>query len=115
MMISQYKRGTDTTGLGFAIGGKGQVTYGKIGQGSGLRSSDKNPIPPKITEITPPKPTEPIVKEGVLQETPQAPPPKQVWIPKSNHLQNPLDTLPNIPAEPLPKHKPPPRVTHPPK
>ena len=69
---------------------------------------------PKLTKITPPKPTEPIEKDGVLQETPQAPPPKQVWIPKPNHLRNPLDTLPNIPSEPLPRRNPQPRVTHPP-
>jgi len=115
MMISQFKRGTDTTGLGFAIGGKGEVTYGQVGQGSDFSTSEKNPIPPKLTKITPPKSTEPIVKDGVLQETPQALPPKQVGIPKPNHLQYPLDTLPNILKEPLPKHKPPPRVTHPPK
>jgi hypothetical protein len=57
MMVSQFKRGTDTTGLGFAIGGKGEVIYGKVGQGSGLSESEKNPIPPKLTKITPPKPT----------------------------------------------------------
>jgi hypothetical protein len=112
MMVSQFKRGTDTTGLGFAIGGKGEVIYGKVGQGSGLSESEKNPIPPKLTKITPPKPTQPLVKDGVFQETPQAPPPKQVWIPKPNHLWNPLDTLPNIPSEPLPRHKSQPRVIH---
>ena len=84
MMMSQFKRGTDTSGLGFALGGKGKVIYGKVGQGSGLSASEKNP--PKLTKITPPKPTESIVKDGVVRETPKAPPPKQVWLPKPNHL-----------------------------
>jgi hypothetical protein len=76
MMMSQFKRGTDTSGLGFAIGGKGEVNYGKVGQASGLSLSDKNPTRPKLTKLNPPKPSEPIVKDGMLQETPQAPPPQ---------------------------------------
>src|SRR5579859_5947014 len=110
MMVSQFKRGTDTTGLGFAIGGKGEVIYGKVGQGSGLSDSEKNPIPPKLTKITPPKPTQPLVKDGVVQETPKAPPSKQVWIPKPNHLRNPLDTLPSISEDLLPRARAPFRV-----
>src|SRR5579859_81565 len=111
MMVSQFKRGTDTTGLGFAIGGKGEVIYGKVGHGSGLSENEKNPIPPKLTKITPPKPTQPLVKDGVVQETPKAPPSKQVWVPKPNHLRNPLDTLPSISEDPLPRARAPPRVT----
>lgn len=122
MMLSQYKRGTDTTGLGFATGGKGDNVFGKVGEHSGLSPSEKSTNAPKLIKITPPKPSEPtkpIVKDGVFEEPSKAPPQKQVWILKPNHLRNPLDTLPNISDKPLPKapprvnqiHK---RVSHPP-
>lgn len=41
MMISQFKRGTDTSGFGFAIGGNGEVIYGKASEGSGLSTIEK--------------------------------------------------------------------------
>ena len=115
MMISQFKRGTDTSGLGFASGGKGAMTvsFGKVGESSGLKASEKPTPPLKLIKMPPPKPTKPVVKDGVFEEPPRVPPPKQVWIPKPNHLRNPLDTLPGIPSEPLPKSKqPPPKVNH---
>jgi len=91
MMLSQFKRGTDTRGLGFAIAGKqGEVIYGKVGQSSGLSQIEKPTHTPKFAKITPSEPTQPIVKDGVIDETPKAPPPKQVWIPKPNHLRNHL-------------------------
>jgi hypothetical protein len=65
-----------------------------------------------LIKITPPKPTEPVVKDGVFKEPIKALPQKQVWIPKPNYLKNPLDTLPNISENPLPKAKKPPRVYH---
>ena len=112
MMMSQFKRGTDTSGVGFALGGKGTNLYGKVGESSGLSPSDKPTSTPKFTKIVPPKPIEPIVKNGVIEEPPKAPPSKQVWVPKPNHLRNPLDTLPNISKEPLPKNKKPTKVNH---
>jgi hypothetical protein len=109
MMMSQFKQGTETSGVGFTLGGKGENIYGKVGECSGLNPSEKPSTTLKLVKITPPKPT---VKDGVFEEAPKAPLQKQVWVPKSNHLKNPLDTLPNISEDPLPKAKKPPRVNH---
>ena len=68
MMMSQFRRGTRTSGVGFALGGKGEHVYGKVGEFSGLSPSEKP------SKINPPKPTEPTVKDGVLEEPPRAPP-----------------------------------------
>ena len=46
------------------------------------------------------------------QEPPKAPPQKQVWIPKPNHLRNPFDTLLDIYENLLPKAKQPTKVYH---
>jgi hypothetical protein len=109
MMISQFRRGTGASGVGFALGGNGENIYGKVGECSGLRPSKKPSTTPKLIKITPPKPTEPIVKDGVFEEPLKALPQKQVWAPKPNLLKNSLDTLPNISEDPLPKAKQPPR------
>jgi hypothetical protein len=77
-----------------------------------LNPSEKPSTTPKLIKITPPKLTEPVVKDGVFEEPPKAPPHKQVWVPKPNRLKNPLDTLPNISKDPLPKAKKSPRVNH---
>jgi hypothetical protein len=105
MMMSQFRRETRTSGVGFALGGKGEHVYGKIGEFSGLSLSEKPPTTLKLIKITPPKPIEPTVKDRVFEEPPRAPPQKQVWVPKLNHLKNPLDTLSNISEDPLPKAK----------
>ena len=110
--MSQFRWGTDASGVGFAIGGKGENLYDKVGEYSGLKPSEKPTTTPKLTKITPPKPTLPITKDGVFEEPPKAPPQKQVWIPKPNDLINPLDTLPNISEDPLPRAQQPPRVNH---
>lgn len=110
MMVSQFRRRTDGSGLGFALCGKDGNAFGKVGEASGMTPSEKNPIPLKLTKFTPPKQPQPIVGDGVIIEPPKAPPVKKVWAPKPNHLRNSLDTLPNAPKEPLPKVQPPPRV-----
>jgi hypothetical protein len=112
MMMSQFKRRTGTSRIGFAEGAKGEISYGKVGEHSGLKPIEKPSTTPKLTKINPPKPTKPIVKDGVFEEPPKAPPQKQVWVPKPNHLKNPLDTLPNISEDPLSKAKKQPRVNH---
>jgi hypothetical protein len=112
MMVSQFKRGTGGPGVSFALGGKGENLYGNVGEHSGLNPSDKPSTTPKLIKITPPKPIVPTTKDGVFEEPPKAPHKKQVWIPKPNHLRNPLDTLPNISEDPLPRAKQPPRVNH---
>jgi hypothetical protein len=49
----------------------------------------------------------------VIDEPMRAPPQKQVWLPKPNHLRNTLDTFPDISSDPFlellshPKIKPP--------
>jgi hypothetical protein len=96
MMMSQFRRETGTSGVGFALGGKGEYVYGKVGEFSGLSPSEKPSTTSKLIKINPPKPTEPTMKDRVFEEPPKAPPKKQVWISKPNHLRNPLDTLPNI-------------------
>jgi hypothetical protein len=63
MMMSQFRRGTGTSGVGFALGGKGEHVYSKVGEFSGLSPSEKPPTTPKLIKITPPKPTEPTVVE----------------------------------------------------
>ena len=112
MMVSQFRRGTDSSGVGFAIGGKGEHVYGKVGEHSGLNPSEKPTNTPKLIKIPPPESTKPMIKDGVFEEPPKAPPSKQVWVPKPNHFRNSLDTLPNISSAPLPKAKKPQRVNH---
>jgi len=110
--MNQLRRGVGGPGIGFASNEKGVNLFGKIGEYSGLKPSEKAIPTPKLTKNTPPKPIEPIVKDGIVEEPPKAPPQKQVWIPKPNHLRNPLDTLPDIPEDPLPKAKQPTKVNH---
>ena len=110
--MSQFSRGTGASGVGFAVGRKGENLYGKVEEYSGLIPTKKPTTTPKLIKITPPEPTLPTTKDGVFEEPPKAPPQKQVWVPKMNHLKNPLDTLPNISKDPLPKAKQPPRVNH---
>jgi hypothetical protein len=112
MMMSQFRRENGASGVGFTLGGKGKNIYGKVGEYSGLNPSEKPSTTLKLIKITPPKPTEPTVKDGVFEEPPKAPPQKQVWVPKLNYLKNPLDTPPNISEDPLSKAKQPPRVNH---
>jgi hypothetical protein len=74
MMMCQFRRGAGTSGVGFALGGKGKHVYGKVGEFSGLSLSEKPSTTPKLIKINPPKPTEPTVKDGVFEEPPRAPP-----------------------------------------
>ena len=74
MMMSQFRWGTDASGVGFAVGGKGKNLYGKVGEYSGLNPSEKHSTTSKLIKITPPMPTEPSVKDGVFEEPPKAPP-----------------------------------------
>ena len=105
MMMSQFRWRTGASGVGFVVGGKGENLYGMVGEYSGLKLSEKPSTASKLIKITPPKPTLPTTKDGVFEEPPKAPPQKQVWVSKPNHLKNPLDTLPNISEDPLPKAK----------
>ena len=66
--MSQFWWGTGASGVGFALGGKGENIYGKVGEYSGLNSSEKPSTTPKLIKITPPKPTEPTIKDGVFEE-----------------------------------------------
>jgi hypothetical protein len=108
MMVSQFKRGTGGLRLGFAAKDGNVTRFGKVGEGSGLTPSEKPSPTPKLIKITPPKPITP-VKDGVIEESVRAPPQKQVWIPKPNHLRNTLDTLPDISSDPLPRAPQPPK------
>jgi hypothetical protein len=76
MMMRQFRRETGTSGVGFALGGKGKHVYVEVGEFSGLNPSEKPPTTSKLIKITPPKPTEPTVKDGVFKEPPRAPPQK---------------------------------------
>jgi hypothetical protein len=68
MMMSQFRRGTGASGVGFTLGGKGESVYGKVGEFSGLNPSEKPSTTLKLIKITPPKSTEPAVKDGVFEE-----------------------------------------------
>jgi hypothetical protein len=74
MIMSQFRQGTRTLGVGLALGGKGEHVYDKVGEFSGLRPSEKPSTTPKLIKINPPKPTEPTVKERVFEEPPRASP-----------------------------------------
>jgi hypothetical protein len=74
MMMSQLRQGTETSRVGFDLGGKGELVYGKVGEFSGLIPSEKPPTTPKLIKITPPNPTEPTVKDGVFEEPLRVPP-----------------------------------------
>ena len=76
MMMSQFRRGTGALGVGFALGGKGENIYGKVGECSGLNPSEKPSTTPKLLKITPPNPIVPTTKDGVFEEPPKAPPQK---------------------------------------
>jgi hypothetical protein len=78
MTMSSFRRGTSASGVGFALGENGENIYGKVDECSGLNLSEKPSTTPKLIKITPPKPTEPTVKDGVFEEPPKAPPQKQV-------------------------------------
>ena len=73
MMMSQFRQGTGASGVGFALGEKGENIYGKVGECSGLNPSEKPSITPKLIKITPPEPTLPTTKDGVFEEPPKAP------------------------------------------
>ena len=99
-MVSQFKRGTGRLGLGFAVKDGNAACFGKVGEWSGLKPSEKPSATPKLIKITPHKLTTP-VRDGVIEELVRAPPQKQVWIPKPNHLRNTLYIL----ESPLPQTK----------
>jgi hypothetical protein len=61
MMMSQFRWGTGTSRVGFALGGKDEYVYGKVGEFSGLNPSEKPSTTPKV-------------KDGVFEEPPRAPP-----------------------------------------
>jgi hypothetical protein len=44
MMMSQFRWGIGTSGVGFALGGKGENVYGKVGEFSGLSPSENLPL-----------------------------------------------------------------------
>ena len=116
MMMSQYKRSADSMGLGFAAGGRRDVPYGKVGDFEVVNSSDipstSSTTTPGLLNVILPNLQSQIVKDGVIEEPPKQAPQKQVWIPKPSSLRNPLDTLPDISSEPLPKNKPPPKANN---
>jgi hypothetical protein len=74
IMMSQFRRETGASGVGFALGRKGENVYSKVVEFSGLNPSEKPFTTPKLIKITPPKPTDPVVKDGVSEEPPNAPP-----------------------------------------
>ena len=74
MMMSQFRRGTSASGVGFAVGGKGENLYGKVEEYSGLIPTKKPTTTPKLIKITPPEPTLPTTKDGVFEEPLKAPP-----------------------------------------
>ena len=72
--MSQFRRETSASGVRFAVGGKGENIYSKVGEYSGLNPSEKPSTTPKLIKITPPKPIEPTIKDGVLEKPPKPPP-----------------------------------------
>jgi hypothetical protein len=102
MMVSKFKRGTGGPGLGFATKDGSVARFGKVGECSGLTPSKKPSPTPKLIKTTPAKPIT-HVRDGVINEPLRAPPQKQVWLPKPNHLSNTLDAFLDISIDPLPR------------
>jgi hypothetical protein len=50
---------------------------------------------PELFKLTPPKIVTPAIKTGVIEDPVSVPPQKQVWCPKTEPSQDPLDTLPD--------------------
>jgi hypothetical protein len=102
MMVSQFKRGTGRSRLGFAAKDGSVACFGKVGECSGLTPSEKSSPTPKLIKTTPAKPITP-VRDGVIDEPVRAPPQKHVWLPKPIYLRNTLDTFTDISSDPLPR------------
>jgi hypothetical protein len=103
MMVNWLKRGTSRSWLGFATKDGSVACFGKVGEYIGLKPLEKPLATHKLVKLTPPKSATPAVRDGLLVEPVRAPPQKQVWCPKPNHLRNTLDTLPDISSDPLPR------------
>jgi hypothetical protein len=73
MMVSRLVRGTSEPGLGFAAKDGSAACFGKVGEWSGWKPSEKPSSTPKLMKITPPKPTT-NVRDGVIEEPVRAPP-----------------------------------------
>jgi hypothetical protein len=67
MVVSQFNRGSDGPGLGFAAKDWSVAYFGKVGECSGLKPSEKPFATPKLIKITPSKPINP-VRDGVIKE-----------------------------------------------
>jgi hypothetical protein len=66
MVVNQFKRGTGGSRFGF-VAKDGSVTcFGKVGEWSGLKPSDKPYATPKLIKITLPNPITP-VRDGVIR------------------------------------------------
>jgi hypothetical protein len=73
MMASQFKRGIGISGLGFAAKDGSVARFGKVGECSGLKPSEKHTPTPNLIKITPPKPNTP-ARDGAIEEPMRAPP-----------------------------------------
>jgi hypothetical protein len=71
MMVNQFKRRIGGPGLGFASGGKGEHVYGKVGECSGLKPSEKPTTTLKLIKITPPQPDKLLSKMECLKNLPK--------------------------------------------
>jgi hypothetical protein len=72
--MSQFRRETGASGVGFSIGGKSENLYGKVEEYSGLKPNKKPTTTPKLIKITQPEPTLPTTKHRVFEEPQKAPP-----------------------------------------
>jgi hypothetical protein len=102
MMVSQFKRGTGRPGLGFATKDGSVALFRKVGECSGLTPLETPSPTLKLIKTTSAKPVTP-VRDCVIDEPMRAPPHKQEWLPKPNHIRNTLDTFPDISSDPLPR------------
>jgi hypothetical protein len=74
MMVSQFKRGTGWPRLGFASKDRSVTCFGKVGECSVLKPSEKPSTTSKLVKLTPPKTATPAVKNGLIEEHVRAPP-----------------------------------------
>jgi hypothetical protein len=105
-------RGIGGLGLGFATRYGSDACNDKVGECSGLPPSEKHTTTSYHIKFTAPKNATSTMRECVFEEPLKATPQKQVWCHKPDYLKNPLDTLPNISSDPLPRAPQPPKMTH---
>ena len=71
-MVSEFKKGIGGPETCFASRSRSDLHFGKVGEWSGLKPSEKHSATPKLIKTIPPKPTTPM-RDGLIKEPMRAP------------------------------------------